>query len=106
MSSNADAMDYCLGLLSEAEGSSFESPLPQTALKMLSSWSDPMPAKHLIEQAKTSQHKAAYANAALDLARTMVRYDKEQAKKIAADVKALNMSEAINESADKIIDLR
>jgi HEAT repeat protein len=106
MSRDADAMDYCLGLLSEAEGPSFESPLPQTALKMLSSWSDPMPAKHLIERAKTSQHKSAYAEAALDLALNMLRYDKGQAKKIATDIKALNMSETFNESADKIINIR
>ena len=106
MSSDADAMDYCLGLLSEAEGEAFQAPIPQTALKMLATWSDPMPAKHLIERAKTSQHKTAYAEAALNLARNMVRYDKEQARKIATDVKALNLSETINENADKIIDIR
>jgi len=106
MSSSADAMDYCVGLLSDAESEAFQSPLAQTALKMLSSWSDPMPAKYLLERAKTSQHKTAYAEAALDLARNMLRYDTEQAKKIAEDVKALNMSETINETADKIINLR
>jgi HEAT repeat protein len=106
MSDNAEAMEYCLGLLSDAEGKSFESPIPQAALKMLSYWSDPMPAKPLLERAKTSQHKSAYAQAAVDLAKNLLRYDKEQAKKIARDVKALNVSEAINQSANKIINLR
>lgn len=106
MSSDTDAMEYCLGLLSDAEAQSFESPLPQTALKMLSSWSDAMPAKYLLERTKTSQHKSAYAEAALDLAKNLVRYDKKEAQNIASDVKALNVSEAINNNADKIINLR
>jgi HEAT repeat protein len=106
MCGDAEAMKYCLGLLSDAEGESFDSLIPQTALKMLSFWSDPMPAKHLLDRAKTSQHKLAYAQAAADLAKNMLRYNKEQAKKIAEDVKALNLSETINVSADKIINIR
>ena len=103
---NADAMEYCLDLLSAAESGSFGSPIPQAALEMLTFWSDPMPAKYLIERAKSSQHKLAYAQATVDLAKNMLRYDKEQAKKIAEEVKALDMSDAINKSADKIINLR
>jgi HEAT repeat protein len=106
MSGDADAMEYCLGLLSDAEGESFDSLIPQTALKMLASWSDPMPAEHLLDRAKTSQHKLAYAQATADLAKNMLRYDKEQARKIAEDVKALNISETINQRADKIINIR
>ncbi len=106
MCGDVDAMEYCLGLLSDAEGESFQLPIPQTALKVLSSWSDPMLAKHLLDRAKTSQHKLAYAQAAVDLAKNMLRYSKEQAKKIAEDVEALNMSETINKSADKIINIR
>ena len=106
MCGDVDAMEYCLGLLSDAEGESFESPIPQTALKMLSSWSDPMPAKHLLGRSKTSQHKLAYAQAAVDLAKNMLRYSQRQAKEIAEDVKALNMSETINKNADKIINIR
>ncbi|MCD6175409.1 MAG: HEAT repeat domain-containing protein, partial [Planctomycetes bacterium] len=90
MCGDVDAMEYCLGLLSDAEGESFQLPIPQTALKVLSSWSDPMLAKHLLDRAKTSQHKLAYAQAAVDLAKNMLRYSKEQAKKIAEDVEALN----------------
>lgn len=106
MSRDADAMDYCLGLLSDAEGKSFDSPIPQTALKMLSSWADPMAAERLLERAKTSQHKTAYAQAALDLAKNMLRYSKAQAKQIAKDVKTLNASETINQNADKIVEMR
>ena len=99
-------MEYCLAVLSDGEGEPFQMPIPQTALKMLTTWSDPMPAKHLLERAKTSQHKLAYAQATVDLARNMLRINKGQAKKIAKDVKALNMSETINKSADKIINNR
>ncbi|MHC4999907.1 MAG: HEAT repeat domain-containing protein [Planctomycetota bacterium] len=106
MCSDFDAMEYCLDLLSDAEGESFQTPIPQTALEMLSTWSDPMPAKHLLDRARTSEHKLAYAQATVKLARNTMRYDKDQAKKIAEGAKALNMSATINESADKIINYR
>ena len=103
MCGDADAMQYCLDILDDAEENSFNTPIPQMALKMLTYWSDPMPAKYLLDRAKTSQHKMAYAQAALDLAVNMKRYSKEQSKQIAKDIKARNISAAINENADKII---
>lgn len=106
MSGDVGAMGYCLGLLSAAEDKSFDSAIPQTALKALSSWSDPIAAERLLQRAKTSQHKEAYAQATVDLAKNMLRYSKDQAKEIAKDVKALNVSESINISADKIIKIR
>jgi hypothetical protein len=100
------AMKYCLGLLDAAEGESFETAIPQAALKTLTKWTYPMPAKELLKRAKISKHKLAYGQAVVDLSKSMARYSKDQAKMIARDVKALNISEDINESADKIIKIR
>ena len=103
MSGDADAMNYCLSLITN---DSFKQPVPQAALKALSAWSNSAPAKHFLDRANNSQHKQEYAKATLDLAKNLARYDKEAAKKIAKDVKALNISEAMNQYAEKIINLR
>ena len=106
MAGEKSAMDYCVKLVKQAGDGGFKEPLTQAALKALTSWSNSMPVKELLELAKSSQYKSEFGQAGLDLAMNMLRVDKNEAKKIAQAVKDANISEDINAKADKIISLR
>ena len=106
MAADKSAMDYCMTIVINAGDNGIKEPLPQAALKALSSWSNSMPVKGLLDLAKNSDYKAEYGKFVLDLAMNMLRVDKNEAKKIAQAVKDAGIDEAINTKAEKIINLR